>query len=118
MIFQERNRTDGIYWSQLELDAPDLLKLKDRVKKTINRQVYRVAVAFEKRVVPSISDQDKLFSLKFDVSKSLPVEPEASTKEIEINKGEKAIEDPCKKRKSTPDDHTASVSTRDFKRKR
>ncbi len=56
MIFQERNRTDGIYWSQLELDAPDLLKLKDRVKKTINGQVYRVVVAFETRVVPSILD--------------------------------------------------------------
>jgi hypothetical protein len=115
MIFQERNRTDGIYWSQLELDAPNILKLKDRVKKTIQGQVYRVAVAFEKRVVPSISDQHQLFHLKFDVTKSLSLE---QVLKIELDKKIKAIQDAKKKGEVTYDDYMTLVTTRTSKRKR
>jgi hypothetical protein len=114
MIFQERNRTDGIYWSQLELDAPDILKLKDRVKKAIQGKVYRVAVAFEKRVVPSISDQNQLFNLKFDVTMSLPVEQEASAKKMKMDKKM----DANKKGEVTPDDYMTPPTTTTSKRKR
>jgi hypothetical protein len=68
MIFQEQNRTEGIYWSQLEIDAPHILQLKNSVEKKAGSRVHNIAVVFEKRVVPSISQKAELFSLKFNIT--------------------------------------------------
>jgi len=68
MIFQERNRTEGIYWSQLEIDAPHILQLRNSVKKNWGSRVYNIAVVFEKGVVPSISEKAQLVSLKFNIT--------------------------------------------------
>lgn len=71
MIFQERNKTEGIYWSQLEIDAPHILQLGNSVEKKVGSRVHNIAVGFEKGMVPSISEKVELFSLKFNITNGI-----------------------------------------------
>ena len=59
MIFQERNRTEGIYWSQLEIDAPHILQLRNSVKKNWGSRVYNIAVVFGTDNEAIVFDQGK-----------------------------------------------------------
>jgi hypothetical protein len=77
MIFkQRRNRQESIDWSQLEIDAPYILELGNKVDRNVGRQVIVISAYFEKGIVPSILCSAEIFSLKFDITVHDPADNE------------------------------------------
>jgi hypothetical protein len=71
MIFQGRYRNDSTYWADLEMQAPNILLLSNRVEVRLGNQTFRISVSFEKGIVESISREVELFSLNFNVAGSV-----------------------------------------------
>lgn len=77
LIFHhQKNRQESINWSQFEIDAPHLLKLSNETERIVGRRHVMVSASFEKRVVPSVTDQLEMFSLKLDITQGGGTEAE------------------------------------------
>jgi hypothetical protein len=70
IVFRERNRNKSVYWTELELEAPEILLLRNCIEIVVKSQVFSISVLFEKRIVDSISKDVAVFSLSFDISKA------------------------------------------------
>jgi hypothetical protein len=72
VVFLGRYRNDSMDWEELELQAPDIRSLDNRMEIRGRGQIYNVSVSFEKGRVESVSEHEKLhnlFSLKVTIAK-------------------------------------------------
>jgi hypothetical protein len=69
MIFEQRsNRNESIFWSQFEVDSPDILQRSHKVERRRAKKVLGISAWFEKGIVPSITSEVEIFSLKLVIT--------------------------------------------------
>ena len=71
MVFLGRHRNDSIDWEELELQAPNILSLNNRMEIRGRDRIYTVSISFEEGSVESISEHEtfhNLFSLKATIA--------------------------------------------------
>jgi hypothetical protein len=68
MLFEGRYRHESIYWADLELQAPDIFFLTNKMKLRCGNRNQIFSVSFEKGIIESISENKEVFSLKFNVA--------------------------------------------------
>jgi hypothetical protein len=71
MVFLDRYRNDSINWEELELQAPDIVSLNNRIVIRDGARIYTVSISFEMGRVERISEHEtfhSLFSLKVAIT--------------------------------------------------
>ena len=68
MIFKRTtHRNESILWTDLEIQAPELLALKNSIElKRARDEVCHISVSFDKGIVGKVSMDVEMFSLRFD----------------------------------------------------
>ncbi|KAI9855986.1 MAG: hypothetical protein M1813_009311 [Trichoglossum hirsutum] len=69
MIFKGRQRSESIYWADLEIQAPQIFHLSDCVEIRVGNQVFSIIVSLKKEIVESISTKVELHSLNLNITR-------------------------------------------------
>jgi hypothetical protein len=70
-IFKGRNRKESLDWADIEIDAPEILKLENWIDISFGTSTFRVTVTFEEGSEPREPGDNGEFSLKFRVSEEI-----------------------------------------------
>jgi heterokaryon incompatibility protein (HET) len=68
MLFHGRYTKKSVFWADLQVYAPEFLRLDNSVKIKAGNENFKVSITFKKGIVEKISKEVELFSLHFDIT--------------------------------------------------